>query len=45
MSIFDLMLLPFELILLGAAVWCATVLVTTLIGDISEMITNEPWQD
>ncbi len=44
MSTLDLMLLPFELILIGATAWCAIVLVPTLIGDIIEVMTNEHWQ-
>jgi hypothetical protein len=35
-SALDLMLLPFELILLGTAGWCAIVLVPAAIGDIVE---------
>jgi hypothetical protein len=45
MSVLDLMLLPFELILVGAAAWCAIVLVPNVIEDIVEVLKNEHWQD
>ena len=45
MNALELMLLPFLLILLGAAGWWAIVLLRLLIGDIAEGTVKERRQD
>jgi hypothetical protein len=44
MSTLDLMLLPFELILVGATAWCAIVLVSMLTKDIIEAMRTKHLQ-
>ncbi|MGA7324583.1 MAG: hypothetical protein WBX25_08910 [Rhodomicrobium sp.] len=41
MTNLDLMLLPFELILLGTAAWITVMLVNLAISDFSEVMTSE----
>jgi hypothetical protein len=45
MSTLELMLVPFLLILLGAAGWWAIVVLRLLIGDIAQSSFNERRQD